>query len=204
MKSTKRKYELKKRAERQDETRQRIVEAAVALHEQLGPSQTSISAIAERAGVGRPTVYRHFPDERSLFAACTTHYLDQHQVPEWERWRGVIDPRTRLRRGLVEIYRWYRETEQMSSVTFRDLPEVPALAEVLEPHFAGFAAARAILSEGWSASNPVLLDAAIGHALDFSTWRSLARDHRIDDETVADLMTSMVVAAAQPAVASAA
>ena len=69
MKSNRRKYELKKRAERQDETRQRIVEATVALHEELGPAQTSISKIAERAGVRRSTVYRHFPDEDAPFAA---------------------------------------------------------------------------------------------------------------------------------------
>src|SRR5690349_11417186 len=97
MKPMKRKYELKKRADRQDDTRQRIVEAAVALHEQLGPAQTSISAIAERAGVGRPTVYRHFPDERSLFTACTSHYMAQHHLPDTSLWLHIEDPEERLR-----------------------------------------------------------------------------------------------------------
>jgi AcrR family transcriptional regulator len=193
VKTRTRKYELKKRAQRQDETRQRIVEAAVALHEQLGPSQTSISAIAERAGVGRPTVYRHFPDERSLYTACTSHYLAQHQPPDSVSWRDIADPAKRLRFGLLETYRWYRETEQMTTVMYRDLPEEPELAAVLEPLFAELADAHAVLVEGWATPAPALLRAAVGHALAFSTWRSLAGNYRLSDEIVADLLTAMIV-----------
>jgi AcrR family transcriptional regulator len=193
MKSIGRKYELKKRAERQDETRHRIVEAAVALHEQLGPAQTSISAIAELAGVGRPTVYRHFPDERALFNACTSHYMAQHQLPDATAWRQIMDPEERLRFGLLETYRWYRDTEQMMAVAFRDLPESQVLAEVMEPIFTRFAETTAILAEGWPTPASPLLLAAIGHALAFSTWRSLARDFDLPDETVANLLTAMVV-----------
>jgi AcrR family transcriptional regulator len=193
MKSMTRKYELKKRADRQDETRQRIVEAAVELHEQLGPAHTPISAIAERAGVGRPTVYRHFPDERSLFNACTSHYMAQHQLPDATAWLQIADPEERLRFGLLETYRWYRDTEPMMVVAFRDLPGMPVLAEVMEPTFTRFAAAHAVLAEGWSTAASPVLHAAIGHALAFSTWRSLAREFGLPDETVADLLTAMVV-----------
>lgn len=201
MKSSGRTYHLKKRAERQDDTRQRIVEATVALHEQLGPARTSISAIAERAGVGRPTVYRHFPDERSLFSACTSHYLARHQPPDPSGWREIVDPAARLRFGLLAIYRWYRETERMMVGAYRDLPELPVLAEVLEPRLRWFAEAHAVLAEGWTAPAPDVLRAAIGHALAFSTWRSLARDHDLGDETVADLLTGMVVSSSLPACA---
>jgi len=193
MKSSTRKYELKKRAERQDETRLRIVEAAVALHEQFGPAQTSISAIAERARVGRPTVYRHFPDERSLFTACTSHYMAEHQLPDATTWRQFPDPEERLRFGLQEIYQWYRETEPMMVVAFRDLPEIPVLADVMAPTFSKFFAAGAVLSEAWPAPISDEMRAAIGHALAFSTWRSLALDFGLSDETVVDLLTAMVV-----------
>jgi AcrR family transcriptional regulator len=193
MKSSKRAYRLRKRAERQDETRRRIVEAAVELHEHLGPSQTSISAIAERAGVGRPTVYRHFPDERSLFTACTSHYLARHRPPDPSAWRRVVDPVERTRLGLLETYRWYRDTEQMMVVTYRDLSEVPVLAEVLDPLFAGLAEAQAVLIEAWPAPTPDLLRAAIGLALAFSTWRPLARDYGLSDEAAADLLTALAV-----------
>src|SRR6476620_7794449 len=66
-----RRYELKRRAERQDETRQRIVDATIELHQTIGAAQTTVSEIAKRAGVGRVTVYRHFPDEETLFNACS-------------------------------------------------------------------------------------------------------------------------------------
>jgi AcrR family transcriptional regulator len=197
MNTSKRTYQLKKRAERQDETRQRIVEAAVALHEQIGPAQTSISGIAERAGVGRPTVYRHFPDERSLYTACTSHYLAQHQPPDPISWCQIDDPEARLRFGLLETYRWYRDTERMMVVTYRDLPETPVLAEVLEPQFARSAEAQSVLAEAWASPASELLRAAIGHALAFSTWHSLARDYALSDETVADLLTAMVKASVQ-------
>lgn len=199
MKTMTRKYELKKRAERQDETRQRIVEAAVALHEQLGPAQTSISSIAELAGVGRPTVYRHFPDERALFAACTSHYLGSHRPPDPAAWRPIADPEARLRVALMEVYRWYRETERMMVVSFRDLPEIPVLSEVMAPLFALFANAQTMLADGWTARSPELLDAAIGHALAFSTWRSLASDHGLSDESVVELMSAMVASTARDA-----
>ena len=200
MNTGRRTYQLGKRAQRQGETRQRIVEAAVALHEQLGPARTSISDLAERAGVARPTVYRHFPDERSLYAACTRHYLAQHRPPDFANWRRVVDPEERTRFGLLETYRWYRHTEQMMVVTFRDLPGIPALAEVLEPLFTGFAEARAVLAEGWPTPTPVLLRAAIGLALAFSTWRLLARDYGLPDETAADLLTAMVMSSVRESV----
>ena len=78
----KRRYELKERARRQAETKQRIVEAAVALHTSVGPARTTISAIAERAGVERHTVYAHFPDERTLFRACSTHWRGRASTTE--------------------------------------------------------------------------------------------------------------------------
>jgi AcrR family transcriptional regulator len=197
MKTRKRAYELKKRAERQDETRQRIVEATVALHEELGPAATSVSAIAERAGVGRPTVYRHFPDDRALFVACTTHYMAQHQPPDPTGWRLIPDPAERVRTGLLEVYRWYRETERMMSVAERDLPQLPTLAEVVGPRYAWLVEAHAILAAGWPAPPPDLLGAAIGHALAFSTWCSLARDHGLTDAAAAGLMTALVVSSAR-------
>ncbi len=72
---TKRSYNLGQRASSQEETPRRIVDATVALHEEIGPRATTISAIAEKASVQRLTVYRHFPDETELFKACTSHWF---------------------------------------------------------------------------------------------------------------------------------
>src|SRR5712691_1183180 len=125
-----RKYELKQRAQSQARTRQRIVEATVELHRSVGPARTTISAIAERAGVQRLTVYRHFPDERSLFQACTGHWAVEHPRPDLSRWAAKEDPEERLRVALSEIYAYFRTTEKMAGNVRRDLPELPVLQEV--------------------------------------------------------------------------
>src|SRR3954453_4635610 len=99
-----RKYELKARAERQEETRRRIVEAAIDLHRTIGPAQTSFSAIAERAGVKRHTLYRHFPDERAMGLACSGLYADRNPLPDPAPWLEMGDPEERLRAGLGALY----------------------------------------------------------------------------------------------------
>ena len=125
----KRKYNKTRRAEQQDETRERIVEATVKLHEELGPANTSIKAIAEEAGVQRLTVYRHFPDDASLFQACTTHYLGLHPPPNMAEWAEIENASERSHAALLAFYRYYRHTEKMWSVAYRDLEKVGALQE---------------------------------------------------------------------------
>src|SRR5688500_16831838 len=106
-----RSYELKKRAERQEQTRMRIVEAAVALHGEVGPARTTVSAVAERAGVERHTYSRHFPDERSLLLACSGHFTALNPLPDPARWEAIADPQARLRRGIREVYGYYARHE---------------------------------------------------------------------------------------------
>src|SRR5713226_6578642 len=124
-----RKYELKQRAQSQAETRRRIVEATVELHGSVGPARTTISAIAERAGVQRLTVYRHFPDERSLFEACTSHSAVENPRPDPSAWAAIDDPEERLRVALREIYAYFRANEELTANVRRDLPELPVLQE---------------------------------------------------------------------------
>jgi AcrR family transcriptional regulator len=189
-----RKYELKRRAEKEEETRQRIVDATIELHETLGAAYTTIKAIAERAGVERATVYRHFPDERSLFAACTGHHIALNPPPDPTALERIADPEERLRAGLAASYAYHRSTEQMTSNAQRDLPQFPALAEVLAPFFAHWARLHEILVAGWepATGDGALVRAAIGHALHFQTWRSLVRDQQLDDEEAIELMVTMV------------
>src|SRR6476469_3748045 len=101
--SPKRKYELKARAEAQEETRRRITEATVGLHLEVGPAQTTISEIAKRAGVQRLTVYNNFPDEASLLGACSAHYTAQHPPPDPATWMAIPDPGDRTRSALVAL-----------------------------------------------------------------------------------------------------
>src|SRR6478672_9106091 len=120
-----RRYRKRRRAELELETRHRIAAATARLHGTVGPARTTVSAIAEEAGVQRSTVYRHFPDDQALFDGCTAHFYGRHPMPDIERWVGIADPDERLRRALTDLYAWYGETEDMLSNTQRDAAFVP-------------------------------------------------------------------------------
>jgi AcrR family transcriptional regulator len=188
-----RKYELKERAESLSVTRQRIVEATVELHDSVGPARTTISAIAERAGVQRLTVYRHFPDERTLFQACSGHWTAQNPLPDPSEWAAVDDPEERLRIALVAIYGFYGTTEGMTGNLLRDLPESSVLQEVAAPFMQYWQTVREVLDRGWKTRGRkrTLLRAAIGHAVAFDTWRSLTRSEGLDDTDAVETMVSL-------------
>ena len=194
MTDQKRPYRKQRRAELEEATRRRITESAVALHATLGPSRTSLSAIAAHAGVRRSTLYRHFADEAAVFEACTAHWMADNPVPDLGRWAAIPDPDERLRVALNELYSYYRSTEQMLSNLFRDEPTMPLVAQL----FAGFrryiAAAHEVLMTGRSvrgaARQRVL--AAIGHAVAFTTWKSLAVHQGLTDVHAADLMCRLI------------
>jgi AcrR family transcriptional regulator len=189
-----RKYEMQRRARRQEETRRRIVEATVELHKTVGMARTTISAIAEKAGVQRLTVYRHFPDERALFSACTGHWRAANPLPDPASWTQVADPEERLRVALSEVYAYHRRTEPMAANVMRDAQVHPLTREMAEPYFRHWERMRDVLATGWGVEDELLglLLAALGHALDFQTWRSLVRQQGLDDEQAVELMAGMV------------
>jgi AcrR family transcriptional regulator len=189
----KRPYRMRRRAELEEQTRLRITEAAVELHGTLGPARTSISAIAERASVRRSTVYRHFPDEAALFAACSAHFLAANPVPDITEWEAVDDPDLRLRVALGELYARYRRTRAMLENILRDEPTMPVVASVFSRQRRYLAAAVDVLMAGRDERPEVR--AAIGHAVDFSTWRSLAVEQELADDAAAGLMCRLVAAA---------
>jgi len=184
----KRKYELKQRAERQAETRRRIVDAAVALHASVGPARTSIAAIAERAGVQRQTVYAHFPSEAALFRACSSHWASLHPFPEVESL--AENPDERLRAALDAVYAWYERVEQDIAIFRRDASLHPLDAELMAAEDARLDRIAADLAGDWPRRKPVR--AAIGHALEFETWRSLVRRQRLSRTRAVDAMVRLV------------
>ena len=169
----KRPYRLKKRAQAMSDTRQRITEAAMELHGTIGPARTTVSAVAERAGVQRHTVYRHFPTDDDLFAACSAHFDELHPWPDSEAWRREADPARRLQTALVELYDFYAVTGSMWANIIRDAELVPARA--LAPFEHQLDEMAELLASGWGArgARRALLRAAIRHAIDFRTWQSL-------------------------------
>jgi AcrR family transcriptional regulator len=190
----KRAYHLNRRATSQNETRQRIIEATVHLHQLLGPTKTTISAIANRAGVERLTVYRHFPDDKTLFSACTSHYLSLNPPPDPTRWMAIIDPAERLRTGLNEIYAYHHLTEPMFTQSASALEEIPVLREVLRPFFEYWGRVQEILCSPWETTalaNPQVR-VIVSHAIKFQTWRSLVKEHHLSNVQTVDLWMSVV------------
>lgn len=190
----KRRYEKKRRAELEAETRRRITETAVELHGTLGPARTSISAIAERAGVRRSTVYRHFPDEAALFDACSSHWEAANPVPDMTAWQSIEDPDNRLRAALEELYAYYRRTEPMMDNLHRDELTMPLVAERFAGYHGYVAAARDLLMRGRSLRGRRRdgARAAAGHALAYTTWRSLTREQGLTDDQAVALMCALV------------
>ncbi len=185
-----RKYRLKHRAERQGQTRQRIVEAAIDLHQTVGPAATTVSEIAERAGVGRVTVYRHFPEEVMLFQACSGLYVERHPLPDPERWTEIPDPVERLSAALRDVYAYHRANEAMFTHVLADTRD----HEVMTPYYEHWQRATDVLVAPWRArgGRRTLLRAGIGLALGFDTWRSLVRDHGLTDGQAIDVARRLV------------
>jgi len=176
-----------------EETRRRIVEATVALHQEVGPAATTISAIADRADVQRLTVYRHMPDEGALIQACSTHWQADHPLPDAGEWAGLRDPNVRLTTALLAVYQYYRGGEPMLERVLRDEEAVQPLKEVMVPYHAWFRELSGQLSAGWGvrAERQRFIRALVGHALEFTTWQSLSREG-LSDRDIAQTLTLAV------------
>ena len=186
-----RKYELNRRAERQAETRLRIVEATVGLHTSVGPAQATVSAIAERAGVQRHTVYAHFRDEPELFDACSAHWAAPPSLPG----QRSLERTSTIRCGACG-WRWTPSTRgtNTSGTTWISSSAIPGVhvttAALVERRERGLLALRDGLAVGWSRRKPVR--AAIGHALELETWHSLVRRHGLTRKQAVDAMLRFV------------
>ena len=194
MSDEKRPYRMQRRAELEDQTRLRITESAVALHEELGPARTSISAIAEHAGVRRSTVYRHFADEEALFDACSSHWNAANPAPDPAPWTAIDDPAERLGVALGELYAYYGRTEGMFTSLIRDATLVPSVGVRLGGFNGYLDAVRDILVAGRGTRGRAARRnrAAVGHAVTFQTWRSLTRDQGLTGAEAIALMCGLV------------
>jgi AcrR family transcriptional regulator len=190
-------YRMKRRAESQLQTRLRITESAVALHGTIGPARTTMSAVAAHAGVRRSTLYRHFPDESALFDACTAHWAIENQPPDLQAWAAIADADERLSVALGELYAYFGRTEQMLENLTRDEATVPIVAERFAAFHLYFDGARDTLLAGRRLRGVAKrrTQAAIGHALAFTTWKSLVRKQGLGDAEAVALMRSLVAAA---------
>lgn len=181
-------YTLRARAASQAETRQRIVEAAVDLHRKLGPAETSLTAVADTAGVQRHTVYRHFPTEADLLRACRDHFIGTHPFPNTGTWAELPPGSARVRKALTELYAYYATNHEMVGKVLRDSDRLPVGRGFRE----GMLRAAAALAAGWPGARSAAGRAALELATDFYTWRSLADGSRLEPAAAAALMSRMV------------
>lgn len=186
-------YELRRRAERQEETHRRIVAAAVELHTTLGPSQTTVQAIADTAGVTRPTVYAHFPDARSILQACSGHVRATTPLPDPDRWQAIRDPNERLEAALRDLYGYYEKLETLLENIQRDASVMPVVAELVGQRRRYLTEVRDGLLRPWKTrgSAKARLGQAIGLALEFDTWQSLVRHQGCSADEAVQLMVAL-------------
>jgi AcrR family transcriptional regulator len=198
MSDQKRTYRKTRRAELEGQTRLRITESAVALHQELGPARTSISAVAEHAGVRRSTVYRHFPDDEALFTACSSHYQAANPPPDLGLWVGIEDLVERTPTALRELYAYYGRTEAMYTSLLRDEPLLPILQRRLSGFYGYLGAIEDSLMAGRGLRGRAAsrTRAALGHALAFPTWRSLVHEQGLRESEAVALMSVLVQGAA--------
>ena len=193
-----RKLNLRARALRQLETRDRITRATVELHQQRGPLQTTITDIAQRAGVERLTVYRHFPDEASLHEACQQHFFTAHPLPNLESWREISSLSARLESGLRELYEYWEETQSMFSSVLRDHEVDPERSGAAAVNFMSRAKEALLVGQDLSGSREQVVAAAVGHAVNFYTWRSLVRDQGLSNADTVSMMYQLVISTMAP------
>lgn len=182
-------YTLKRRAEQQAETRRRIVEAAVDLHNSVGPALTTISMVAERANVQRHTLYAHFPDERSLYLACSGLALERDPLPDADPWHAIKDQRERLRVGLRTVYGWYERNADMVACVLRDAEYHALTKEVVHLRFGPPMAAY---HEVLGAKLGMKQRAVLHLALSFFTWRALVRESGLKEGAAVRAMVQAI------------
>jgi AcrR family transcriptional regulator len=190
-------YEQKRRAESQSETRRRIVDATIRLHQTIGPNATTISEVARIAGVSRLTVYRHFPDQLSLLRACTREYNVRHPAPDADGLAGIHDPVRRLEAALPGIYAYYADNAAMLGNGAASVPTNPTLMAALAPFFEGQRQLVDLLASGWTVDSAPgsLLRAAIAHAISLPTWQALRDEQGLSGTQAVELMLGMILAA---------
>ena len=187
-------YTKHRRAESEAETRAHIIEATVALHEEVGPARTTIVAIAERAGVHRPTVYRHFPTVEGLLGACSGHWVELHPPPDPGSWASISDHDERLRVGLGELYSYYEATEAMTRHVLRDAAVMPELAVYRDQFREYFAVVVEVLLGGRTGGG--MLEAAIVLATAFESWETITHRANLRGAGAVDLAVAVVNGAA--------
>ena len=198
---SKRPYVMRRRADLVAATRERIAAAAMRLHTTVGPSGTSIAAIAAEAGVTRLTVYHHFENQDEIFVACMAHWASQHPGPDVAAWTSVNGLERRARHGLRELYEWYAGTGEDLHPIHRDIALVPPGARrEIKSQQDGLAAAL-VGDATVSREDCRRLLAVAGHLVNVETWRSLVVEQGLSCDEAVEVGVAVLVTVSRGGVA---
>ena len=184
-----REYKMVKRRDKVEETRRRIAKATYELHSTVGPALTTISLVSERSGLPRQTVYRNFRTNLDLYRGCIAFGLEQHPLPDPERWQPIAEPGVRLKTGLAELYEWFEATEPVMTNSVRDFGAVKESAQALQPVGEVFGRMYAALAEGWDGR---VVAPLLSLALDFATWKKLRRDQGMTSSAIVEFWGDLI------------
>jgi len=184
-----------KRADHVDRTRRRITEAAVRLHTSVGPSATTMAAVAEEAGVTRLTLYRHFPTKDELFGACMSHWRALHPPPDPDAWRRLGTIEARLERAVTELYRWFSANHDDLYPIYRDIAFTPEATLRVRQANTDVIVDAVIGDATGSAASERRLRAALGHVVSFWTWQSLVVDQGLSVRDATSMAIGFVAVA---------
>jgi AcrR family transcriptional regulator len=104
--------------------------------------------------VERLTVYRHFPDERALFTACTSHYLALKPSARPKRMEKISQAERRLQHRVDCDLRVSPAHRTDVHSGHQGLEEIPVLREVMAPFFAYWERVHEILCAPWKGLRP--------------------------------------------------
>jgi hypothetical protein len=128
-----------------------------------------------------------------LFDACSAHWAAANPPPDIGAWAAVKAPDERLGVALEELYAYYGRNERMLDNLFRDETISPFVAERFAAFHAYLAAAQDVLLQGRRLRGAARRQAkaAIGHAIAFSTWKSLVREQGLPDADAVAMMCAL-------------
>src|SRR6266545_1900111 len=126
-----RRYRLDSRAEAAEQTRRRILDAIHALHAEQGIYATTMSHIAERAGVSVGTVYHHFPTYEDAVFACAKETAEMLPFPTAQIFADSSTMDARVRRLTREGFGFYERLPEYERVRSErwGMPPIAAYVE---------------------------------------------------------------------------
>jgi AcrR family transcriptional regulator len=146
-------YAQKRRAVSTAATRERILDATLALYKEVGIPGTTITGVAERADVARGTVVNHFGSTEGLLGATLDRIMESLQLPDERIYAGLSGRDDRIRAYVAEMIGFQQRTSDLWPIFEHELAR-PAVQEREATYWAALARLQAAALGGPLATDP--------------------------------------------------